>query len=84
MPLGRSLPRLPRVPDPLRRIRVPRDLDEITTIGEESDPGAGGMTQESIDRIWKAVVGLYRSGVHPAIQLCLRREGEVVLDRDSL
>jgi CubicO group peptidase (beta-lactamase class C family) len=81
MPIGRSLPRIPGLPDPLRRARVPRNLKEITTIGEEADPGAGGMTRESIDRFWKSVTDLYRSGVRPAIQLCLRREGEVVLNR---
>jgi CubicO group peptidase (beta-lactamase class C family) len=81
MPLGRLLPRIPGVPDPLRRVRVPRNLKEITTIGEEGDPSAGGMTPKSIDRIWKAVTDLYRSGVHPAIQLCLRRNGEIVLNR---
>ena len=39
------------------------------------------MTAEQVERIWDAALGLYRSGVHPALQLCLRREGEVVLDR---
>ena len=34
-----------------------------------------------VEGIWDAALGLYRSGVHPALQLCLRREGEVVLDR---
>jgi CubicO group peptidase (beta-lactamase class C family) len=34
-----------------------------------------------VDRIWRAARDLYRSGVHPALQLCLRRHGEVVLDR---
>ena len=34
-----------------------------------------------IEKIWDAAVSLYRSGVHPAVQLCLRRDGEVVLDR---
>lgn len=75
------VPRIPGVPDPLRRIRVPRDLDAVTTIGPEDEPGAGGMTAASIDRIWKGVTDWYRSGVHPAIQVCVRREGVVVLDR---
>lgn len=76
-----GIPRLPLVPDPLRRIKVPRDLASVTTVGEEEEPAAGGMTRDGIERIWGSVESLYRSGVHPAIQLCLRREGRVVIDR---
>jgi CubicO group peptidase (beta-lactamase class C family) len=76
-----GIPRLPVGPDPSRRIRVPSDLDEITTIGAEAAPDAGGLDEKGIERIWKAVQSLYRSGVHPAISLCVRREGEVVIDR---
>lgn len=75
------VPRLPFVPDPLRRIRVPDDIDSVTTVAQEADPSAVGMSRESVERIWSAVVAWYRSGVHPAIQVCVRREGAVVLDR---
>jgi CubicO group peptidase (beta-lactamase class C family) len=75
------IPRLPLVPDPLRRVRVPRDLASITTKGHEDSPVDVGMTFKSVDRIWKAAVDLYKSGVHPALQLCVRREGKVVIDR---
>ena len=78
--LPRSLPRLPLVPDPLRRVRVPRNLGGVTDVGEE-DPRAGGLSKAKADRIWRAATDLYRSGVHPALQLCLRRNGEVVVDR---
>jgi len=60
---------------------VPRDLESVTTVGDEQDPVAVGMTRDGVERIWEAVSALYRSGVHPAIQLCVRREGAVVLDR---
>ena len=76
-----ALPRLPLVPDPLRRIRLPHDLAAVTTYGEEASPAEVGMTPGAVDSIWAAAVSLYRSGVHPALQLCVRREGEVVLDR---
>jgi CubicO group peptidase (beta-lactamase class C family) len=76
-----TLPRLPLVPDPLRRVRIPADLDSVTVIGEEADPADGGMTREAVERIWRDAVAWYRSGVHPAIQVCVRREGAVVLDR---
>jgi len=61
-------------------VRIPRDLESVTAIGQE-EAGAGGMSGESVERIWSATVDLYRSGVHPAVQMCVRREGAVVLDR---
>ena len=76
-----SIPRLPLVPDPFRRIRLPEDLVAETVIGAEEEAEAGGMSAEAIERIWDAALGLYRSGVHPALQVCLRRNGRVVLDR---
>jgi len=76
-----SVPRLPGLPDPLRRVRIPRDLESVTTIGQEEEADAGGMSGESVERIWSAAVDLYRSGVHPAVQVCVRRQGAVVLDR---
>jgi CubicO group peptidase (beta-lactamase class C family) len=39
------------------------------------------MSARAVERIWDAARALYRSGVHPAVQLCLRRNGRVVLDR---
>jgi len=76
-----SLPRLPVVPDPLRRIRVPKDLDAVSSFGAEESPELVGLTEAQVERIWRSARSLYRSGVHPAIQLCLRRDGVVVLDR---
>ncbi|MGN6608431.1 MAG: serine hydrolase domain-containing protein, partial [Jatrophihabitans sp.] len=72
---------MPRL-DPLRRIHVPRRLDDWITVADtEQNPRGAGMTPEGVDRIWDATVQLYRTGLHPAIQLCVRREGTVVLDR---
>lgn len=76
-----GIPRIPLGPDPLRRIEVPRELGEITTVAAEAEPAAGGLDDEAVGQIWSAVEGLFRSGVHPAIGLCVRREGEVVIDR---
>lgn len=81
MPRIPTVPRVPGLPDPLRRIRLPGDLDQVTTIGAEDEPGAGGMTERAVNGIWRAAVDLYRSGVHPAVQVCVRRQGAVVLDR---
>jgi len=69
------------VPDPLRRARIPRDLDSVTSYGGEADPRPVGMSEDNVEAIWKAAQHLYRSGIHPAIALCVRRDGEVVLDR---
>jgi CubicO group peptidase (beta-lactamase class C family) len=79
--LSPGIPRLPFVPDPLRRIKVPKDLEPLTSVADEVDPADGGMTRDSVEAIWAAVERLYRSGVHPAITVCVRREGAVVLDR---
>ncbi|HEX6116827.1 MAG TPA: serine hydrolase domain-containing protein [Solirubrobacterales bacterium] len=77
-----SIPRsLPFVGDPLRRARIPSDLGAITTVGEEERAGDGGLSDELVEELWEAGTDLYRSGVHPALQLCVRRNGHVVLDR---
>lgn len=58
-----------------RRVQVPGNLESITVYGHESgDP-------ESVAPIWEQVEALYRTGVHPGIQVCIRHRGEVVLDR---
>lgn len=71
----------PSIGNPLRRAKIPKDLDSVTTIGREEDPSGVGRTDAGVERIWQAVRNLYRSGIHPAIALCVRREGAVVLDR---
>lgn len=69
------------MPDPLRRVRMPDDLDSVTTVGEEAPAEEAGMEAEGVERIWSDAVNWYRSGVHPAVQVCVRRNGHVVLDR---
>lgn len=81
MPEIPTLPRIPGIPDPLRRIRMPEDLDAITTIGDEQDPADAGLDRRAVERIWRGALSLYRSGVHPALQVCVRRHGAVVLNR---
>ena len=76
-----TVPRLPVVPDPLRRVRIPKDIDAVTTVGDEAEPEAGGVERRNVEAIWKATLDWYRSGVHPAMQVCVRRNGEVILDR---
>ncbi len=63
---------------PTGKIALPSDLDAVTDIGDEDhseiDPAA-------IERIWESVRYWYGSGLHPAIQVCLRRNGKTVLNR---
>jgi CubicO group peptidase (beta-lactamase class C family) len=75
------IPRLPFVPDPLGRIQIPRNLSAITTTGEEAPPEAAGLTARQVGRMWSAARALYKTGVHPALQLCVRRNGHVVINR---
>jgi CubicO group peptidase (beta-lactamase class C family) len=65
------------------RARVPASLASVTTVRRDAevDPGEVGVDPAAVERIWAAVERLYRSGIHPAIQLCVRRHGQVVLDR---
>jgi CubicO group peptidase (beta-lactamase class C family) len=57
--------------------------EEVTTRDEaaETDPREVGLTAEGVAEIWAAVVRLYQTGLHPAIGLCVRRRGRVVIDR---
>jgi CubicO group peptidase (beta-lactamase class C family) len=63
-------------------VLVPRDLDAlIDRSGREHDPAFVGMERRAIERIWGAVVDLYRTGTQPGIAVVMRRRGEVVLER---
>ncbi len=64
-----------------RAASVPADLAEVTSIGAETPARDVGVDPRAVARVWGAVEALYRSGVHPAIQLCVRRRGAVILDR---
>ena len=63
--------------------RIPSRPESVTTIAAESDARDLGVPPESVARIWRAVEALYRSGIHPAIQLCVRRFGAVLIERSD-
>lgn len=71
------------VPRPFSRYARRFPPSAVTSLegSAEVDPREGGVTPEAIDTIWKSVERLYDSGLHPAISLCVRRNGKVVLDR---
>lgn len=47
----------------------------------EVSPQAAGLSASAVDSIWGGVEALYRTGAYPAITFCLRRRGEIVLNR---
>ncbi|WP_040524240.1 serine hydrolase [Gordonia effusa] len=58
------------------RIAVPDDLDSVTDVGTESSD-----QRQAAEQVWRAVRHWYQAGTQPAIQVCVRRGGEVILDR---
>ncbi len=65
------------------RCRVPRSLGSVTTIrpGVEVPPRELGVDPAAVAAIWDAAERLYQSGIHPALALCVRHRGRVLLDR---
>lgn len=62
-------------------VTVAEDLDTVTTVGHEDEPAVAGTTRAAVDAVWESVRDWYRMGTTPAIQLCLRRDGAIVLNR---
>ncbi len=65
------------------RIDVPRKLGPLIHRDADAEvaPESVDMTRAQIEAIWRSIESLYRSGLHPAISLCLRRRGQIVLKR---
>lgn len=64
-------------------IGVPQSLRTISTVdvAAECTPEEAGLTAAGVAAIWSTVEAQYRSGLHPAISVVLRRYGKVVLRR---
>jgi CubicO group peptidase (beta-lactamase class C family) len=60
------------------RIPILANLDAVTDVAAEDSTA---LSPAAVDRIWEAVRHWYRAGMQPAIQLCLRHDGRVVLNR---
>lgn len=74
------------IPNPLssleNNIRVPGSLQEVIRIADnEMNPEWLGLNDKDRDVIWRAVKNLYRSGAYPAVSICIRRHGEILLNR---
>ena len=80
----REVPGLKRVQ--IRGLRSRRsrrfDPEEVSAKGApEIDPASVGLAPDAVEAIWSAVVDFSRTGFHPALGLCIRRRGQVILDR---
>jgi CubicO group peptidase (beta-lactamase class C family) len=71
------------VPTLVRRARVPSDVASVTTVrsGSEVEAREVGADPAGVARAWGAIERVYRSGIHPAMQICVRCRGQVLLDR---
>ncbi len=72
--------------NPLARIEhnipVPDSIDDLISIGNnESNPELLGVSLSDKNTIWQAVKSLYRTGAYPALSICIRRHGEIMLNR---
>lgn len=60
---------------------VPHDLSQVIRSKDEVSAELGGMSHAQVDKIWTSVESLYRTGNYPLITLCLRRKGEILINR---
>lgn len=67
----------------LRTLLIASDLDSVTDRDTDAEvaPESVGVNTASVDAIWRATRGLYSTGYYPAIMLCVRRRGEIILNR---
>jgi CubicO group peptidase (beta-lactamase class C family) len=67
----------------ITRSRIPPSLESVMTARRDAEvhPRAVGVEPEAVARIWAAAENLYRSGIHPALALCVRHRGKVLIDR---
>ncbi len=56
-------------------------LAEVTRTATEDDPRSVGLEAGAVADIWSAAEKTYAAGLYPAMALCVRRRGKVVIDR---
>jgi len=62
--------------------RIPSDLTGLISLGEEEVPAqAAEVPPEAVEQVWAGVLALYRTGAYPALQICVRYDGQVLLER---
>ena len=56
--------------------------DSVTRVSErEQAPEAGGVSGKVIDTIWQSIVHYYETGLQPGMSICIRRHGQIILER---
>ena len=78
-----GLPDLSFLPSIVTRADVSEDLDSVQTIDSkrEVDSRDVGIDPEAVENIWAAATRWYRTGIHPAISVCIRIRGQILLRR---
>ncbi len=67
----------------LRTLPVPADLDAVTDIdrAREVPAASTGLRRGTVNAIWSRAEDLYCTGYYPAIMLCIRHRGEIIINR---
>ena len=66
----------------LNTIKTPRSIEQvIRTANNELPAEQAGMIQIQVEQIWQAAQRLYQNGNHPMLSICIRRQGQIVLNR---
>ncbi len=64
------------------KVRLPERIESVTRIDPaEGSAARGGLRPSDVEAIWAAVQDLYRSRAYPGVAFCLRRRGELLLNR---
>lgn len=63
------------------RVRTFSASEVTTRSTEEVEPWKLGMQDHDVEAIWSAVTRYYAMGLQPAMALCIRRRGEILIDR---
>jgi CubicO group peptidase (beta-lactamase class C family) len=65
-----------------RGISVPDELTGLVDIDPKEIPALQqGLAQPDIERLWGHAESLFKSGMHPMVTMCIRRGGDVILNR---
>lgn len=65
------------------RVEVPKHLGDVIDIDTAAEvaPDSLGVPQRQVDRVWRSVEHLYRSGTQPFISLGVWRNGQCLMKR---
>lgn len=63
------------------KVPVVKHLEMITHLDREVNPEHLNVKAKNVEAVWKSIEALYRSGAYPGISICIRKHGELVLNR---